>query len=901
MASITSLKTQLEKAITTNVMVLPKPSVVTEVDVTSFLTDVLKCPKDISIEEAKVTLSSDSKTVEVTGKWKVFGVTQSITWSFTDEGQGNGITWTFASATQDIGNLNAITKYFLQEDAPIPNKITSLTDLEVKEIKISTSINTTTNNYSLQLSADTDKGALALAVQDDNGTFGAAAGLKLHAQIKPSDILDALSVFDILQLNDPAVIISSIDNDGLEIVGIDGVKKGITLTAGLELVENTDGSALAKIENELSKGMQNVPMQMYINLNQDALSLRAQIEKEFSLPGFDKLTLSKVGFEVDTSPKASLDGILTVPIKIPANPDLENIKVKGAVFFSYDIPTATGDIGGSLYWGQGLGPDQVLKDPFGFKGVTIKEFGVGMDLHFGAQNGVGFIVQGDYAIGENPSPPEAKFAIAVEINAETEGIPNPVLLHFKYNNLSLPKIFEACYQGTNIHLPEELNDIEFRQLEMYWCEKDQNLPDGSKATKGIGYNAGLNLFNFDSYSELKMNFEEGVKGDCMIDPINLWDGKIKVTGRSEGNEKFHIEPGGAFFDFDTSKVVFDASLDANILGMEQVVDAHIGTDGIDITIKTDLDFFENDLSVRFHGLTDMGFSETIKMDLNATPKFVKKGLNLGNFHLDTALLNGHIEFSIKEGINVTAIASGNFKWMDEEISFSFDVSPYLDKMEDLAKAVATMIENKAQEIFDDFFSHVTNYLKAWVEGALEGGAFVLNVLHTVYGYTVEQIVEFIQTLQDGVHLNGNLDFDLKYSVDVASKSFHADLGTLIDDHWDKFIVDKHADVNASMDIKTPGFKVDLINFGAHEHFDMVMPPSVHADAGTHIDESEHLDFGPAGGSFAVNGKVGVDTMVSLKDLHFDAKVNVNESAGVHVDILKVVDINPKVSGHIDQA
>ena len=871
---LTTLYNELESAISNKSLTLPN-SKVSAVDVNSFLQNILKTSK-VSFTDASVALADS--TLTLSSDWSVFGVSLQLTWTFTDD--SGDVSWTFSASSSDTTKLNTLVSHFLSE---VPKMPSAVSNGSLSSITLSAAIDKSSGNYRLDLDAKTSWGEAELLVKDDGGDWGAAFGIDLESTVKLSSISSDLGAFDDLSFTDSAIIIADFDDESLTIAGITGVIKGIEFRSTLSLnASSKSGSALTAIVNELAKSLSGTPIGISIDLSADDFKLEATIANDFSMPRYSKLTLSGVTLSIDTTPSAALSGHLNVPVTIPASPKVTSLGVDGAISFTYSA--GTGSVEATL------NSDTIINAPFGIKGVKLEDVGVGMDFSFGAETGAGLTFEGEFMLGSKQL--DEKFAITLDFD---DDLPNPSLLYVESQNLSLSTLFDALI-SSSIKLPSVLSGFEFKDLIFYWCDRAQVLPDGTSCDIGVGYNAAINFWGFDTYSALMVSEDSGISGMASIDPISLLDGKISVTG--DGKAGHGVKAGGAYFDFDTSKESFDASLDAKIFGLTEDVSAAISSDSFKISMETNLGFLDDKIEVHFSSLTDMGFSSSVDVDINVKPTIKIGSWKLGKIHVDSSL-SGAISVTVS-GSSFKASVSGSFKWNSHSFGFKYDVSEHLSDLKDLASAIEKTILSEAESIFSDYFKEVGNYIDAIGKGILTGGDFILNVLYHVYEHSVSGVIKEIADLPSHVHIDGDPDFKIKIKESMPSTKFHADLGHLLNVHVD-FLVHEHADLKASHTFSTPKFDVTLLDINVGEHFDMVMPPSVHADTTSpHIDESVHLDVSLVGGKLGVGGKVGVNTKVALDDIKLKGDLDASAHVGAHADVAHIGK-HADTSTHIDES
>ncbi|MBQ4822099.1 hypothetical protein [Aquimarina sp. MMG016] len=888
--NISMLCKELQQATGSGTITFPNKAV-TAVNVDDFLKNVLKTD-DLTFTGAMVDCKGSSVTL--TGDFILFGVHLTVNWGFTEEKDGS-ITWTFGAGTKDVSTINRLATHFLSKQFSLPS---NLSGLPVKGISFQAAINTTDKNYSLDLEATTSWGEVELYVRNVSGTWGAALGIGVSTGFNLSNIDKELAVFNELEFSDSAVVISDFDDDSLKIAGITGVVDGAEFASTLSVQSNAGTSALPIIMNELAKSLSNIPVQVSIDLTKTSFEVKAAIEKSFPLPGFSKVVLSGIAMTVTSTPSVSLEGTLELPIKIPANPNVNEVEVTGAISFTFSDGTGTIQ--------AALNSDTEIIYPFDFYGVTLEDVGVGLDVSFGVETGAGVTLEGAFLLGQKKTKLDEKFAITMEF---TDDLPNPSLLYVATKNLSLPVIFDSVIDS-GITLPKVLSDFSFDELMFYWCDKAQQLPDGTQCQVGIGYNAAIDFWGFHTYSALMINQGTGISGQASIDPIHLLDNNISLTGK--GQAGYGVTAGGAYFDFDTTKEAFDVSVNANVLGIKEVVNASVSPTALDISMKTDLKFLQDTVDVEFkNGGTTMAFDTSLAIGIDCKPTIKIGGMTLGTIHINDSM-NGSIDFSFKNGA-LSAAVNAKFDFNGTKFGFKYDIGADLKDLKNLASIIEQKILSEATSIFSSYFSKVANYIEVLGKGLLTGGDFVVSVLYHVYKLPVVDLFKELAKLPTGYHVNGTVDFPIKIEPGIPSHKFHADLGHLVDFHvdthgdthkwihWDIPGINKHADINASESFSTPGFKVKLVDIDPSQHFDMTMPPTVHADANSpHVDASPHIDASFIGGSLGVSGKTGVNSKIALSDdISLHAHMSIKAHAGVHADILGK-GVHGDKSAHIDE-
>ena len=875
------LESQLKSALVGTGITLPS-SQVTEVKLTSFINNVIGS-SNLTVTSIQIEIDG-SGTLVVTGGVRLFSVDLDLTWSFTDSAS-DGITWDFKATTSDVATLSRVLSHYLSGVSGVPS---SISGLGLSGIRIDAGFDSGSKLYSLAMSAVTRWGDLALDVRYVSGKWGAALGVELDSTVSPSQIWSSMAPLDALSLGNSAVVIADFTDPNLSIAGITGVHSGVELRSTLLLKpDDTGTSEIARIANELAGSLSDTEIDATVDIDtsQQDVQLTAMIPGPFGFPDYSALKLSSVGFTLQANPaSASLDGTLDIPITIPGNPGVSKITVEGEISFTYS--DGTGSVEATL------SSDTRIVQPFNIRGFTLLDIGLGIDVSFGAETGAGFLFAGGFELGGNAL--DEQFALSIDFD---DDLPNPSLLYLNSTKLSLPTIFSAVIDSS-VNLPSALNDIAFSPLVLYWCDRAQTVPvgplAGSACQPGVGFDAGLQLWGFDAYGALTINQGEGIKGQASIDPISLLDGRVKVTGNGTGGHG--VRPGGAYFDFDTSSASFDGSLNADILGLCTQESADISGSALTIRMKDSYGFLSDSIDVSFSDSDHMAFSSALAVSIDASATIHVGGMNLGTIHIDDGL-SGSLNCSVS-GTTLKAQVDGTFDWNGHGFRFSDDLGGDLDDLGDLAGAIARRIGSEAASIFGAYFCDVDNYLSAVGKGLLTDGDFVLDVLAHAYNESIDDIFGLLERLPEGIHVDGDPDFHVDKGVGVPSKNVHADLGHIINLHADKHGDAKviwhedfkyyniHGDLSASESFSTPSFEVTLLNIGAGGHFDLYMPPTVHADASSpHMDLSPHLDAGLAGGSVGIGGHVGVNAKVGVSNPSFQTRLSLSEHADAHADVL----------------
>ncbi len=292
-------------------------------------------------------------------------------------------------------------------------------------------------------------------------------------------------------------------------------------------------------------------LQADITLSRDPRQFAVSVQLGGSLvirgAGRSSLTLSDVSLVLKPQPVAlTLHGSVSIPA--------------GDTTFSATGYLTVGDTAVTAAFDLAAAGGNSLPSPFGLKGVHLSN--IGAEIEVSAEPpaiAVGLL--GRFTIGPTvppatgpsvPSrtlaamPPPDEFALILGLDGE---IPNPVLLSMYLSDPSIEKAIEAVTDQPAQNLPEVFRSIRVLDLMLYWCDAPAGvqLPDGTWAYAGFGFNATLDIYGLRAHGALKIN-SSGVTGDACIDPLHV-QGIIDLTGQGTGTPATYVgqatvKPGG---------------------------------------------------------------------------------------------------------------------------------------------------------------------------------------------------------------------------------------------------------------------------------------------------------------------------------------------------------------------
>jgi len=865
MSNLTKLCAELKKELGTKKTITLPNTNVKEANVYDFISSLLKVEK-VDFTNASLTCE---EAVTLNGTFTLAGMQWNATWKFEEQGD-KGIVWSFEADTSQGSKVSALMDHFIYAPPLVP---ASVSGLNVSSIKIKTALSS--RNYSLDLQATTKWGLLELIVQKNEGTWGTAIGIALPNDFKPSSLNNSLALLNAFNYEKSAVAIANFKDNEFAIAGIKGVVKGIEFKSTVTFNSiPTGGSpaseALRAIMQELKPSLKAIePFDGEIALSTNSPSkLTGYSNKQFSLPGFNNFKLSDTYLEVTTTPSVAFASDMNVPIDMHSNPAVKALNVQGRISFTYSEGTGTMQ--------AALNSATEVVEPFGFYGVTLKDVGLGFDISFGAESGGGFTLEGAFLLGKSNKQLDSKFAITME---DTLGALNPTLLYCETKNLSLPVLFDALVSGAK--LPSMFSGINFDELSLYWCNKAQQLPDGTPCQIGYGYNAAANFWGFNTYSELMVKKDTGITGKASINPVHLLDDRISLTGN--GKAGHNVSAGGPCFDFNTTEKSVTGSLNAKILGLTATsIDATISEKALAFKMDTSsVVGIANSVDVSImDGGQSMSFESALEISLDMYPKLKYKGVNLGTFHLDSTLI-GTLNCSYKDG-KYKVLINAKFEFWGESggFNFNYDLGSEIFNLSDLHKAVGNKILTDTENIFEKYISNVGNYIRLVGKQLLKDGAFVVNVLHGVYKNSLVDLFINLDKLPDGFNVNGMLDFHLTFPLQVPVVPFHFKMDLKV--KWEGIGHTMHIKENMT----APGFLFNLLDIMPNQHFDHTVPISI--DGKWMSPEFEtpkaSIEWEGFGGGVSVKGRSGVCGTLQLTNIDFKGKLILQGEAYAYLKV-----------------
>ncbi|MDG5490533.1 hypothetical protein [Psychroserpens sp. SPM9] len=368
----------------------------------------------------------------------------------------------------------------------------------------------TTYDFSLSTEIDVDKIGKADLYFEIKKTseLGFITGLVVQPNWTPASIWSGLKgVFDILVLKEAGLILSSIDDSNFSPPNFeklpykpDAIQPGITFFSELEL----KGDALSLIGKLFDS---DITLQLYAFVNPKDLSTS---EIKATLPGSQgQGIITFNGLTIDMKPGA---GEFSIDASAILRIHGEQLTVIGSGVLHITPPSATFSLDIHCW-----------KHPFGIKGLTIIDFGIGVGIN---DTGVTMGLLGNFLIGE-AGQDQFKFLIGGEI-IDFEA-PGAFVFGLDDTDPNNPlKITDLIQQFTSLNLSEVplLNGLAFKNIDFYVVDDPNGwqAPNGHFYKTGIGVDADILFYTYELKLLMEVNFDKGIIANGSINkPISILD------------------------------------------------------------------------------------------------------------------------------------------------------------------------------------------------------------------------------------------------------------------------------------------------------------------------------------------------------------------------------------------
>jgi hypothetical protein len=493
-------------------------------------------------------------------------------------------------------------------------------------------------------------------------------------------------------------------------------------------------------------------LQAEVALSRDPRGLAVTVKLDGSLKitgaGRSALALTDVSLVLKPQPVAlTLHGSMAIP-------------VGDATFTATGFLTA-GDSGVTAAFNIAGTGGNALPSPFGLKGVHLSNIGVEIAVTTEPPS-VAAGLLGRFTIGPGlpppagppvPSralaamPPPGEFALILGLEGD---LPNPLLLSMFLPELSVDKAVEAFTNQPAQNLPPVLRDLSVRDLMLYWCDAPAGLqlPDGTWARPGFGFNATLDLYGFRLHGALKID-PAGITGDACMDPVHV-QGVIDVTGRGAGTPATYlgqatVKAGGPdlrvstlaspYLAVDWQVVLFGTAA--------QTVNAEVTRSGFTFSVTNAGPGYSSALSatLRLPGHLELAFSVLLNLDLDLG---VVNGVHLGQVHVANTSMAASLVASASP--DLTILVNGAFSFEGTSYTMpQLSVNVPFKGLADLPRRIFDQLKNETTTVFAELRTSADAYLELAHKGVVKAGTDLGSVLRGAFQQTANQAAAAMKT------------------------------------------------------------------------------------------------------------------------------------------------------------
>lgn len=453
------------------------------------------------------------------------------------------------------------------------------------------------------------------------------AALTLKEEWDLSDISDEFKKLDFLQFTNAMLIISSFTNPDIIIPGdssgTKGIEKGLTFRAQLHMM----GGGLEVVDRLLDiKGLQ---IDTFIPEDPSDTKIKAKLDKDFKILG---ITFSDFNLFIKPKPNLTIEVELSAFVKVQS----DNLDFKG----KFGITQGQSEMQLAL---RGA-----WEDPFGFKGLVIKDAFLGMIT--GPQNTVA--VAGSISFDKD---------LSIDVAAQFIGstVPDALIGSFS-GEICLLQMIKSF---TGYQIPANYLDVCISDLDIYVVANPLGATIGDKHYEpGFRVRGTIEQYGIVAKAEVAIDYE-GILLCGEMTPIIIAN-LLEITGSSP--------TGGPIVELIARKQEFSFRLNVHlmVLGISQDTNIIINKEGFYFELVGNIfNVFE------------------AKIEAKSSGKLVD-----GNFYIWATMKDNMVEFMITETKKMLKGSIGGI---------GTDLGKAKIKKEDLEKAVR-WIDNEIEKIEKEF-------------------------------------------------------------------------------------------------------------------------------------------------------------------------------------------------------
>jgi hypothetical protein len=591
-----------------------------------------------------------------------------------------------------------------------------------------------------------------------DGVTGFAAGIVVQPQWKPDALWSGLQgVMKLLSVRDAGLILSSIEDQQFTLPNLDHlayvprqIEPGVTFFGAVELT-----GEVFSLLTELFDGP--VELDLYAHVDPSAIAnseIRARLGASAG-----RNAVSFTGLEIEMKPGS---GHFSLTAGATFSMYGERLTLAGEGTIELSPPASASFAIRVSEWVR----------PFGIDGLTIRTFGLSVDLD---ELGLGVGVLGDFVIGADPA---SQFEFLVGGDVKDFEAPDAFVCSLKSVSERPLKVTDLVVQYTRLDLSEVplLNGLAFTRLEFYVVADPSGwtAPDGHHYEAGIGIDADLTLYEWELVLKLEVGEKRGILAEgSLSQPVEVLDLlKISDAAGSTGpslkidtsallgipptsrvNEILArrarpltpgvlpaVMPLNPYVTLSAAlaseKVYFSASGAVRVLGLSESFSGSITSDGFEVNFHAELaDLFRAEFmaafakSSGFQGAARGGFD----LDLDFPTGVSIDGWTLLPPLAIQASATLDVEVVLKLSEQRVALAL-DFWWAKTHFNpgFSLDAKAIPEVLGELWEQIVKWIRDNEKAFFAELLADVEKWIAALKEGLIWAGQSALEIAEALY-------------------------------------------------------------------------------------------------------------------------------------------------------------------------
>jgi hypothetical protein len=324
------------------------------------------------------------------------------------------------------------------------------------------------------------------------------------------------------------------------------------------------------------------------------------------------------------------------------------------------------------------------------------------------------------------------------------------LLSMYLPDLSIEQAIQAFTDQLAQNLPAVFRDVHVRDLMLYWCDAAAGvqLPDGTWAYAGFGFNATLDIYGLRAHGALKID-SSGITGDACIDPLHV-QGIIDLTGRGAGTPATYVgqvtvKAGGPEIKVSTLASPY-LVLDWRVVlfgTMAQTVDAEVTQSGFTFEVANAGPGYSSALSCTLQLPDRLAISFSVMLNLDVDLGVVN-GTRLGQVHLANTGLSASLFASATPSVAI--VVNGTFSLDGTAYTMpQLSLSVPFRSLSEIPQRIFQQLKDDATTLFGELRTSADAYLELAHKGIVRTAGDVGTVLHGAFQQTADQAAVAMKT------------------------------------------------------------------------------------------------------------------------------------------------------------